>query len=402
MPWMFRMTLLLALAASLFQLYAGRKTVRAIATLTGWRRRALHLTAGAVELWLLAYPLLILVSYSFDLQGVFRSFQRSSEVQDALITYPFWIGVVLAVQVSMFFLVLDIGKLLCFPVYRKRKAAWQRIESYIVIALVCGTGIYVLGRVYSDLHTVRVHRTELRISGLPAELDGFRIAHIADVQEDNRTGKDRLEEYFDLVRRQNPDLILFAGDLVTSGTDYIEGAAQTMSGLKAAHGVYACLGDHDFFSNRNMVARDLTANGVTLLDNESIEVQVGSSSISITGITNVYPSRPPPALLDSIEARRAKSTVNILLTHQPSNWLVKYAESKGYDLFLGGHTHGGQIVFPLPGFLLTGSSFETHYVSGFYRAGAMLVAINNGLGLTLAPIRYNATPEVTVIVLRRA
>jgi predicted MPP superfamily phosphohydrolase len=81
--------------------------------------------------------------------------------------------------------------------------------------------------------------------------------------------------------------------------------------------------------------------------------------------------------------------------------LVKHAEENDYDLFLAGHTHGGQIAFPLPGFLLTGSSFETPYVSGFYRAGSMLVSVTNGLGLTLAPVRYNAPAEITLITLRR-
>ncbi|HSF23722.1 MAG TPA: metallophosphoesterase, partial [Blastocatellia bacterium] len=93
-------------------------------------------------------------------------------------------------------------------------------------------------------------------------------------------------------------------------------------------------------------------------------------------------------------------SLSILLTHQPSTWLVRLAADREFDMFLGGHTHGGQIVFPLPGFLLTGSSFETDYVTGFHRVGSMLVSINNGLGLTLAPIRYHAPAEVTLIVLR--
>jgi predicted MPP superfamily phosphohydrolase len=79
---------------------------------------------------------------------------------------------------------------------------------------------------------------------------------------------------------------------------------------------------------------------------------------------------------------------------------VELAAERDYDLLVAGHTHGGQIVFPLPGFLLTGSSFETKYVTGFYDVKSMMVSINNGLGLTLAPIRYLAPAEVTLIVLR--
>jgi predicted MPP superfamily phosphohydrolase len=89
-----------------------------------------------------------------------------------------------------------------------------------------------------------------------------------------------------------------------------------------------------------------------------------------------------------------------MLTHQPSEWLVDYSLKQGYNLFVAGHTHGGQIVFPVPGFLLTGSSFETDYVTGFYQVGEMLVSVNNGLGMTLAPVRYHAPAEVTLILLK--
>src|SRR6185503_4694533 len=164
----------------------------------------------------------------------------------------------------------------------------------------------------------------------------------------------------------------------------------------------ACLGDHDFFSNSDMVSRSLEENGITLLDNSAKVIAVGSASLSLTGITNVYRTRPAPKALASLEQARAQSAVNILLTHQPSEWLVNYAAERGYDLLVAGHTHGGQIVFPLPGFLLTGSSFETSYVTGFYRVGPMLVSINNGLGLTLAAVRYHAPAEVTLITLRAA
>jgi predicted MPP superfamily phosphohydrolase len=120
----------------------------------------------------------------------------------------------------------------------------------------------------------------------------------------------------------------------------------------------------------------------------------------VAGVTNAYADRPTDQELAALERQRPKGAINVFLIHQPSEPLVQYAEQKGYDLFLGGHTHGGQIVFPLPGFLLTGSSFETRYVTGFYEVGKMLVSINNGLGMTLAPIRYHAPAEVTSIKLK--
>ena len=239
------------------------------------------------------------------------------------------------------------------------------------------------------------------IPELPAELDGFRIVQIADLQADPRTNDRKLNAFVAQVNSLKPDLILFGGDLVTSGTDFIQKGGETMGKMEARHGIYACLGDHDYFSDKSMVIQSLQQHGVTVLDNIAAIVPVGSSHLSLTGVTNVYRTRATDGILDTIEKQRLRGPVNVLLTHQPSPWLVSFAEEKGYNLFLAGHTHGGQIAFPLPGFLLTGSSFETDYVSGFYDVGRMLVSVNNGLGLTLAAVRYHAPAEVTLIVLRR-
>jgi predicted MPP superfamily phosphohydrolase len=400
MPWTLRMLLLFTLAGALFQWYVARKTINAVATVTSIKRRKVRLTAWAVLFWLVLHPLLMFGSYFLGLSNVSQALQRSSLFVDALITYPFWAGVVFSIQVALLFLVMDAVRILLFPIYKKNKARWQRTQAWLVIALVCAGAIYVVARIYNDTFTVRTRERELRIANLPKELEGFRIAQIADVQADGRTGQSKLQRYIASVNSLKPDLILFGGDLVTGGVDYIDIGAEALSKMEAKHGIYSCLGDHDYFSNRDMVVRSLESHGITVLDNVATLVPVGSTYISLTGITNVYRTRPTMNALETIEQQRPRGPVNILLTHQPSEWLINHAVEKDYDLLVAGHTHGGQIVFPLPGFLLTGSSFETRYVSGFYDAGPLLVSINNGLGLTLAPIRYHAPAEVTLISLK--
>ncbi|MGA9769068.1 MAG: metallophosphoesterase [Blastocatellia bacterium] len=402
MPWGLRMLLMFALAGGLFQLYVARKTITALSTVTQWPRRRVRLSAIALSVWTILYPLLMIGSYLFGFDQVPQAFQRADLTRDALFTYPFWIGVIFSIQAGLLFLIMDAIRLLLFPLYKKHKVRWLKLQSLIVIAIAAVGLVYVIARIYSDTFTVRTRETELRVRNLPAELDGFRIAQIADVQADGRTGDSKLQRYVDQVNRLEPDIILFGGDLVTGGTDYIETGAQAISRMQANYGVYACLGDHDFFSNSEKVSRSLKENGITLLDNAAKLVPVGSTQIALTGITNTYRTRLTTATLDAVEQGRQQGPVNILLTHQPSEWLVDYAAGHRYDLFVAGHTHGGQIAFPLPGFLLTGSSFETHYVTGFYKAGDMLVSITNGLGLTLAPIRYQAPAEVTLITLRAA
>jgi predicted MPP superfamily phosphohydrolase len=267
--------------------------------------------------------------------------------------------------------------------------------------VVCAGSAYVIVRIYTDTFTVRIRQTEIPVKNLPESLEGFRIAQIADVQVDGRTNGARVQSFVERVNGLKPDLILFCGDLVTSGTGYIESAADAMGKLEARYSTYACLGDHDFFSDSASVISGLEKNGVKVLNNSVALVPADPIPISLVGITNVYRTRPAESLLQSLEQQRTQASVSILLTHQPSEWLVKHAEENRYDLFLAGHTHGGQIAFPLPGFLLTGSSFETPYVSGLYRVGSMSVSVTNGFGLTLAPVRYNAPAEITLITLRR-
>jgi predicted MPP superfamily phosphohydrolase len=402
MPWTLRMLLMFALVGALFQFYVGLKMINAVSNLTDWPKRRARIIAIAVACWLSLYPLLMLSCYLFKFNRVSQAFQTANLPRDLFFTFPFWIGVIFAIQIAMPFLLIDATRLLLFPLYKKHKLRWLKAQSLLMIGLAAASLIYVIARVYSDTFTLRTTEGQMRIQGLPKELDGFRIAQIADMQADGRTNGQLLQAYIDRINQLTPDLILFGGDMVTGGTDYIETGGQAMGKMQARYGVYACLGDHDFFSNRDMVVKSLEENGVTLLDNSAKLISVGSASISLTGITNVYRTRPSAQALASLEQGRPQAAVSILLTHQPSEWLVDYAAKRGYDLLTAGHTHGGQIVFPLPGFLLTGSSFETAYVTGFYKAGPMLVSINNGLGLTLAAVRYNAPAEITVITLRAA
>jgi predicted MPP superfamily phosphohydrolase len=402
MPWTLRMLLLFTLAGALFQWYVASKTVNAIAVLTRLKRKTIRLAVIALLLWVSLYPMLILGSYFLGGGRLAQSLQSSNPALDWLITYPFWAGIIAAIQVALLLLATDVMRLLLTLVYRKHVIIWRGAQAWLTLILVCAGTVYVAARIYNDTFTARVRARELQIPGLPEELEGFRIAQIADVQADGRTSGAKLQNYVDTVNSLKPDLILYGGDLVTSGTDYIEAGAKAVGKMEARHGTYACLGDHDFFSDRDLVAQALESNGVTVLDNVATLVPVGSTYISLTGVTNVYRTRPTTGALESIERQRPRGPVNVLLTHQPSEWLVDYAAGHDYDLLVAGHTHGGQIVFPLPGFLLTGSSFETRYVTGFYSAGPLTVSINNGLGLTLAPVRYHAPAEVTLISLAGA
>jgi predicted MPP superfamily phosphohydrolase len=346
----------------------------------------------------LSYPLVTMVSYLVRAPSVY---QQRSLLVDALLTYPFWIGVVFAVQLSLVLLALDAGRLVLYPAYRKRKDKWRSAHAGLTLLLTCAIAIYCGLRIYTDTQRVRTRHATFQVAGLPPELDGFKIAQISDVHVDIRTNGPKLDRYIQAVNAESPDLIIFCGDLVSSGTAYIDQAATALGRLKAKYGVFACLGDHDYFSDPEMVASRLELNGITVLRDESRIVKTDGGEISLTGVTNVYRKRANAGAFLALVQKRPHRGLDIFYTHQPSNWIVESAAAAGYNLFLAGHTHGGQIAFPLPGFILTGSSFETRYVTGVFMEGNTWINICNGLGMTLAPIRYQAPAELTVIEVRK-
>jgi predicted MPP superfamily phosphohydrolase len=393
------MVLLISLAGSLFHWYVARKAIHAFTEVTGWRRKRIQWTVIAVMAAATLYPVVILGSYVLEAGPISTG---SSVLLDTLVIYPFWIGIILSVQLALALLVIDLIRIGVGAVYKKERRRLLAVQSWLIVVLIFIAAGYVVARVYNDTFTVRTKQTELTIRDLPPDLEGLKIAHIADLQVDSHTNGKKLRAYIDEVNRLQPDLILFCGDLVTSGTAYIEQGGEAMGEMKSRLGTFSCLGDHDYFSDRQRVSRALAKNGVTVIEDAVATVPVGSSHLVITGVTNVYRDRVLPETIEKLESSRSQAPLNIFITHQPSPWLVDIAAKSGYDLFLAGHTHGGQIAFPLPGFILTGSLLETPYVTGFSRVGSMLVSTNNGLGLTLAPIRYHAPAEVTLIVVRRS
>ena len=138
-----------------------------------------------------------------------------------------------------------------------------------------------------------------------------------------------------------------------------------------------------------------------MIDNSKKDIKVSDSDLCITFITNTYVETIDKKVLDSLTNNNASCDVKIFLTHQPRSYLIDKAVEKDYDLFLAGHTHGGQITLLFPFVYITPTMFETKYIRGNFWFDNMLLVVTRGLGMSLAPIRYNSTPEVTLITLKK-
>ena len=199
-----------------------------------------------------------------------------------------------------------------------------------------------------------------------------------------------------------------AGDMITSTPNFIELSANQLSRIHSKYGVYTCVGDHDNWAYRGdydrslrEVTQALSKSGIPMIDNDKLVLGIDSSNVEVTFITNTYVERANSKILDSLTNNNNKADLKIFLTHQPRELLINKAVEMNYDLYLCGHTHGGQITFLFPFYNLSPTLAETTYMRGDFWFGDMLMIVTRGLGMSLAPVRFNSTPEITVITLSK-
>jgi predicted MPP superfamily phosphohydrolase len=325
---------------------------------------------------------------------------------DYLLLYPFWILIILILQVSALFFFIDLLKLIFYPFYKKHKEKLYLTQVKIFLALTVFFAVYIPARIIYDYNIVGVREVEFKKYNLPIELDGFKIAFIADIQADRYTDEKRLSRYVDKINAAKPDLVLIAGDVITSTPDYIETAAKYIGKIKPTYGTYSCVGDHDNWAYRQDYVRSLREVkkalndfNVEMLDNELKYFELDSSRIGVAFITQNYVTDISETTLRNVTSFN-NAEFKIFLTHQPQEFLINCAVKYDYDLFLAGHTHGGQITLVFPFIQLTPTLFETRYIKGDFYFNDMLAVVCGGLGMSLAPVRYNSTPEIVIITLK--
>ena len=363
-------------------------------------------------IWMNLYPLILIIFFVyFAITGSYV-IAPESRIIDYLFIYPFWISFTLLIQCGLFFVVLDLLKIVSFPLLKKYNIALTRLHSTLLFLIIGFFLLYIPIRIVYDYHAVSTRITEYKTEKLPPALENFKIAFISDIQADHYTDEGRLSNFINEVNSLDPDLILIAGDLITTGPKYIEMSAEQVGKLNAKFGVYSCVGDHDNWAYRNdyqksinEVTSALNNNDVQMIDNDNKIINVKGAEIEITFITNTYVKIAPWTILDSLSVNNS-SDLKIFLTHQPRPHLIEVAQKNNYNLFLAGHTHGGQISFVFPFVRISPTMFETRYIRGDFwfedpedTGAGMLMVVTRGLGMSLAPIRYNSTPEVTLIVI---
>ncbi len=398
MPWIISTTLTIFVPLVLVYWYVGRKLSKALTRLFQFNPARVRALITVVAILVNLLPPVFLGSFLTWGRSGTIAFSGENRIIDLLLVYPFWIALVIVVQLFLIFVVIDLLRLALYPVYRRTRDSWTEWKSRIIVVALMLVTMYSLIAVYLDTWTIRTRVETIPIPESAQALRGLRIAHISDIQRDGRTTAAKLSECMRIVNELKPDIVFFAGDLITSGEKYITSSAQAFSELEAPLGVYAAVGDHDIFSNKRMVVQSLTENGVHVIEDSTVSILVNGERVSITGITYTYRQKPNGDSL-YILTNGHDSAFKILVVHQPARSLVPIAAESEYDLVLAGHTHGGGIAFGFPSlFLVAPASFKTPYVSGLFKVKSTYINVTNGVGFTLAPIRFHAPAEISLLI----
>ena len=244
---------------------------------------------------------------------------------------------------------------------------------------------------------------------LPPYFDGYRLVQITDFHLGSfPPGNDFVQKVVDATNNEEPDMILFTGDLVNNQASEVEPYLDTLGQLHASDGIYSIWGNHDYCEygnnhsigalkrNRRMLYGYQESLGWHQLMNEHHVVSHGMASIAVIGVEN--PGQPP--FTNRSNLKKAMKGVDpdmfkILLSHDPHHWRREVVGKK-IQLTLAGHTHAGQLKIGK----WTPARMAFKEWGGAYRIGEQMLYVSSGIGGSF-PFRLGAWPELTVVTLKR-
>jgi predicted MPP superfamily phosphohydrolase len=266
---------------------------------------------------------------------------------------------------------------------RKRRTLLNKRALPIHFIAILGIVCFFYGY-FVESYNIEVNNIEIRTSKL--KNTSFRILQFSDLHCDKRPANEK--QIVQIINDLKPDIIAFTGDAINRPR-FLPVFKETMNNLKAPLGKFAIYGnwetEHwpglDYYSQTDF----------KLLNKKTISLEKNNETIALSGLSWEY-GRTADDLLRNLSSEN----YNIFLFHSPD--LAGYIHNYSIDLYLCGHTHGGQIALPFYGALITMTKNGKKYEAGQYTISKTLLYVNRGLGMDSYPprIRFCARPEITV------
>ncbi len=262
----------------------------------------------------------------------------------------------------------------------------------------------------------KVYEQDVKLSGVSRSLDGLKVVQISDIHSGSFLFKEPVERSVEIINDLEPDIVFFTGDLVNSVASEMDDYIDVFGKIKAKHGVYSILGNHDYGDYHDWPDEDAKREnfeylkeqhrkmGWRLLMNEHEVIEINGARLGVIGVENYSANRRFHKYGDLAKAVSGmpETDMRILLSHDPSHWHDQVTtDYKSIDLTLSGHTHGFQFGVEIPGFIKWS---PVQYVykewAGLYQEGAQALYVNRGLGYLGYPGRVGILPEISLLTMR--
>lgn len=266
----------------------------------------------------------------------------------------------------------------------------KKIKRWIII--FCILAIALLFCYYENQHLVV---TEYSISNkkVSDELAGYKILQISDFHN-VRFGFDN-DSFIKKIDEIAPDIVVVTGDLVDSNHTNVNVSLDMIERVASKYPVYYVTGNHEYWlseEDRTQLFSGMENCGVVILNNESVQIEVGESSFSLIGLDD-------KSLLNfQLSSIINEDMLNVVLAHEPQ-YFNNYS-SEGADIVFTGHAHGGQFILPFIGAVYApDQGFSPKYTSGTFVSGDTTMIVSRGLGNSVIPVRLFNYPELVVVTL---
>ncbi|HSU26018.1 MAG TPA: metallophosphoesterase, partial [Pyrinomonadaceae bacterium] len=235
-----------------------------------------------------------------------------------------------------------------------------------------------------EANSLSLERVSVELDRLPKKLDGFKIIHISDTHHSPFTSLQHIERTVKIANRLKPDMFVLTGDYVSHEKKYISPVAEVLGRLRSEFGTHACLGNHDHWTDPELVTKRFREAGINVMVNEGFRLEARDASVWLAGVDDhmVGKTDLPAALRGSYP-----DELKLLLAHNPI--IFRQAVRYGVDLTFSGHTHGGQVKVRDPQKRLLP---QRKLSSGLHRRKDSQIYITRGIGTVVLPIRYQCPP----------
>lgn len=259
----------------------------------------------------------------------------------------------------------------------------------------------------------KVRKVKVKLNNLPASFKGYKIVQISDVHSGSFSNPDKLAHAVELINGENPDLVLFTGDMVNNVAEEFLPFIPLFSKIKARDGKFAVLGNHDYgdyvtWSSPDAKKKNLETlieyekqAGFDMLRNENRVIEKNGEKLYILGVDN-WGLKPFPQFgdLDKALENLPESATKILMSHDPTHFdYVVKKHSGNVHLTLSGHTHGMQFGLDLKNIKWSPVQYRYPKWADLYESEGKLLYVNRGFGVLGYPGRVGVLPEITLFEL---